>query len=64
MTRFIRLPEVLARLGVSWITIARWERQGRFPLRKHLGPNTVAWVETEIDEWCAAKAALHSGEER
>lgn len=57
MTRFIRLPEVLARVGVSWITIYRWEREGRFPARKHLGPNTVAWVEDEVEQWCARRAA-------
>lgn len=57
MTRFIRLPEVLARVGVSWITIYRWERDGRFPSRKHLGPNTVAWREDEVEEWCLSRAA-------
>ena len=57
MTRFIRLPEVLARVGVSWITIYRWEREGRFPRRKHLGRNTVAWVEDEVEQWCARRAA-------
>lgn len=57
MTRFIRLPEVLARVGVSWITIYRWEREGRFPTRRHLGRNTVAWVEDEVEQWCARRAA-------
>jgi predicted DNA-binding transcriptional regulator AlpA len=56
MTRFIRLPEVLARVSVSWITIYRWEREGRFPARKHLGPNTVAWDEEEVDEWCKQRS--------
>jgi prophage regulatory protein len=56
MTRYLRQPQVLARVGVSWITLLRWERQGLFPKRRHLGPNTVAWVEGEIEEWCASRA--------
>lgn len=52
-SRFIRQPEVLARVGVSWMTLVRWEKQGRFPKRRKIGPNTVAWLETEIDNWCA-----------
>jgi len=55
--RYLRQPDVLARVGVTWITILRWERQGRFPKRRKLGPNTVAWVEAEVEEWCANKAA-------
>ena len=51
--RFIRLPEVLARVGVSWMTLNRWEKLGKFPQRYRIGPNTVAWLESEIDEWCA-----------
>jgi prophage regulatory protein len=53
---FLRLPDVLARVKVSGITIYRWEKQGRFPLRHKLGPNSVAWLESEVDEWCARKA--------
>lgn len=51
--RYLRQPEVLARVGVSWITLSRWEKQGRFPRRRQLGPNTIAWVEAEIEQWCA-----------
>lgn len=59
MTRFIRLPEVLARVGVSWITIYRWEREGSFPRRKRLGRNSVAWVEDEIEHWCVSRGATN-----
>ncbi|RSY88060.1 AlpA family phage regulatory protein [Sphingomonas koreensis] len=60
--RFLRQPDVLARVGVTWITILRWEKQGLFPKRRKLGPNTVAWVEAEIDEWCAGRAVHKIGE--
>lgn len=55
--RFLRQPEVLARVGVAWITVRRWEEAGLFPKRRKLGERVVGWVESEIDEWCAAKAA-------
>ena len=58
--RFIRQPELLARIGVTWITILRWEAAGRFPKRRKLGERVVGWVESEIDEWCANKAAQGS----
>lgn len=60
--RYIRQPEVLARVGVSWITLLRWERRGLFPKRRRLGPNTVAWLEHEIDSWCASRTAADASE--
>lgn len=56
-TRYLRQPEVLARVGVSWVTIWRWEKQGQFPKRRKIGPRLVAWVENEIDEWCETRTA-------
>lgn len=55
--RFLRLPAVLERVGVSSASIFRWEKKGTFPRRRKLGLNSVAWVEQEIDDWCAERAA-------
>ncbi len=54
-SRMLRQPEVLARIGVSWMTLRRWEDAGLFPRRVKLGPNSVAWYESDIDEWCASR---------
>ncbi len=54
---FVRLAGVVARVGVSEITIYRWEQDGVFPRRRKIGRHAVAWVEAEIDDWCAARAA-------
>ena len=51
--RYLRLPEVLALTGVSWRTLARWERMGKFPKRYKIGPRTVAWKKSQIDQWFA-----------
>lgn len=61
-TRFLRQPEVLERIGVSWVTILRWEKQGLFPQRRKIGPRLVAWLESEIDQWIADRATSVEGE--
>ena len=61
-TRFLRQPEVLERVGVTWITILRWEKQGLFPQRCKLGPRLVGWVEAEVEEWCTQRAAASKKE--
>jgi prophage regulatory protein len=58
-TRYLRQPEVLTRVGVSWMTLVRWERADTFPKRRKLGPNVVAWLESEIDAWCASREAAN-----
>lgn len=55
--RFIRLPEILAQTGLSKMTINRMEQEGLFPLRRKIGKHAIAWVESEIDEWCEKRAA-------
>jgi len=51
--RYLRLPAVLKIAGVSWRTLARWERECRFPKRYKIGPRIVAWKETEVHQWFA-----------
>ena len=51
MTRYMRLKELLKRLGVSRATLYRWMQVYDFPRPIKLGPNTSAWVESEVDEW-------------
>ena len=51
--RFLRQPQVLSLVGVSWRTLLRWEREGRFPKRYKIGPRAVRWKEGEIKQWFA-----------
>ena len=55
--RILRKPEVEEKTGLSGQTIWRKERAGQFPRRIMLGPNSVGWLEAEIDEWIAARVA-------
>jgi prophage regulatory protein len=51
----IRLPLVLKKTGLSRMTIYRLENRGEFPQRKQLSPNSVGWLESEVDEWLATR---------
>ncbi len=53
--RIIRFEELSKIVGVSRVTIWRWEQEGKFPLRISLGPGSVGWRKSEIDEWIRSK---------
>jgi prophage regulatory protein len=57
--RFLRFPQLKTEKGIPWsrMHIDRLEKAGKFPARVRLGPNTVAWPETEIDAYGEAKLA-------
>lgn len=49
--RLLRLPEVMARVGLRRSAIYQRMSDGRFPRSRSLGPKCTVWVEAEIDEW-------------
>jgi prophage regulatory protein len=49
--RLIRLPEVIARVGIKRSMIYRLMGERRFPRSRSLGPKCAVWVESEIDDW-------------
>jgi len=53
--RILRKPELLGRIGLSDVTIWRWEKEGKFPKRLQLGGNSVGWLESEVDNWFESK---------
>ncbi len=55
--KVLRQRKVVEKVGYSRMHIARLEKAGLFPKRIHLGPNSVGWVEAEIDAWIEAKVA-------
>lgn len=59
--RFLRLPEVMARTGLSRSTIYVRLSKGRFPRPVSLGGRAVGWVEAELDEWLRERIAKSRG---
>ncbi len=59
--RFLRLPEVLARTGLSRSTIYVRLDQARFPRPVSLGGRAVGWIEAEVEEWIRERIAESRG---
>lgn len=54
--RLLRLPEVIARVGLKRSAIYQRMSEGRFPKSRSLGPKCAVWVESEIDDWVQSVA--------
>ena len=55
--RFLRLPEVMKRTGLSRSTIYVRLAAGCFPRPVALGSRAVGWIEAEVEEWVAERIA-------
>ena len=49
--KFLRIRQVMQATGLSRMTIYRLELAGKFPKRRQLSENSVAWLEVDIAEW-------------
>ena len=53
---FLRLPQVKTITGLSKSSLYALIRANSFPAPVHLGPRTVAWVQSEVKSWAAERA--------
>ena len=53
--RMLRLSQVATITGLSKTKIYQLQIQGDFPMRVQLSPRRVAWVESEVQAWLAAR---------
>lgn len=53
--RFLRLPDVKNRTGLSRSSIYAKIKQGIFPKYINLSSRSVGWLESEINEWIIAR---------
>ncbi len=59
--RFIRVKEVLDRIGIGRSTLYDWLNpqsprfDSKFPKPIKIGANAVAWLESDINEWINEK---------
>ncbi|ENB9664872.1 Prophage CP4-57 regulatory protein (AlpA) [compost metagenome] len=49
--RFMRIAEVTRITALSRNTIYKRMREGTFPKQVRLGPNSVAWLQSDISAW-------------
>lgn len=55
--RLLRCPDVLKRVGMCRSAMYAQIKAGTFPRPVPTGGNSVAWVESEIDQWIADRIA-------
>lgn len=55
--RLLKRLEVESKTGLSRASIYSAIRAGTFPASVAIGPNRVAWLEAEVDQWIAEKLA-------
>jgi prophage regulatory protein len=57
--RILRYPDLKPEKGIPFSRqhVGTLMAQGRFPRAVHLGEMTRGWVESEIDQWLAARIA-------
>lgn len=53
--RLLRLPQVLDKTGLKRPQIYSYMKAGTFPKSVKIGPSSVAWLESEIDDWINQK---------
>ena len=64
--QILRYPPTAKKCGVCPMTIWRWATQPEcehmnFPKPITLGPNSVGFIEAEVDAWLEAQAAKRDG---
>ena len=60
-TVVLRKASVLKKVPWSAATLWRKCKSGDFPKPIQLGPNSVGWLESEIDDWIDDQAAKRIG---
>jgi prophage regulatory protein len=61
--RLLDVKEVSRRTTLSRTRIHVLERAGRFPKRRRVSGNKVAWLESEIAAWIASRPTADEGQE-
>jgi prophage regulatory protein len=57
MKRYLRLPEIVHKTGVSRSTIYKLMAKGEFPRARRLTSRTVGWGDAEIEAWMDTREA-------
>ena len=57
----LRLRDVKEKTGLGSSTIYRRIADGTFPVPRSLGPNTVRWLQSEIDAWIRSLPSSQGG---
>jgi prophage regulatory protein len=59
--RLLRLPDVLRITGMGRNTVYTRIKEGTFPKQVKIGPKSVAWRQSDINQWMAS---LHPSDDQ
>jgi len=59
-TRMLRLSQVIQRTGLGKTKIYELQNAGLFPMKVHVTPTAVRWIEGEVEAWLTAQARARS----
>jgi prophage regulatory protein len=57
LMRLLRLPQVMQQTGLKKTKLYELQKEGSFPMRIQITPNSVGWVEEEVNAWIAGRVA-------
>jgi prophage regulatory protein len=57
--KLLRIRQVIQITGLSRMTTYRLELAGKFPKRRQLSENSVAWLEADISQWIDSRPVAH-----
>lgn len=53
--RFLTVKETAEKLGISRMTLDRWQRKGHFPKAYVLAPHRVGFKNSEVEAWIESR---------
>ena len=53
--KLLGVNDVCRIIGKCRTTLYRWELSGNFPKSIPIGPNSIAWLESDVFQWIEAK---------
>ena len=59
--KILRKKDVAAKVGLSAVHLMRLVKWERFPRPLKLGPASIGWLESEIDDWIQERANQRIG---
>ena len=57
----LRKRDVASKVGLSAVHIMRLVKAEKFPEPVRLGPASIGWIESEVDQWIADRASQRIG---
>ena len=52
---YLRIDDIVHRLGISKSSIYAWVKEGEFPPQKKLGKRIARWKESDVNQWLAER---------